>query len=93
MQLIVSGHHIEVTEGLRDHVAAKFEKLQKHIVEYKDKLVYENLQAYIDMMNSSDGSHRLPELKEYLTNLEKLRPTNYKETFKELIDLGLFEDE
>ena len=31
MQLVVSGHHIEVTEGLRDHVAAKFEKLQRHI--------------------------------------------------------------
>ena len=44
------------------------------------------------MMNSSDGSHRLPELKEYLTNLDKLRPTNYKQTFKELIDLGLFDD-
>ena len=29
MQLVVSGHHIEVTEGLRDHVAAKFEKLQR----------------------------------------------------------------
>ena len=28
----------------------------------------------------------------YLTNLDKLRPTNYKQTFKELIDLGLFED-
>jgi putative sigma-54 modulation protein len=31
MQLVVSGHHIEVTDGLRDHVAAKFEKLQRHI--------------------------------------------------------------
>ena len=31
MQLVVSGHHIEVTEGLRDHVADKFEKLQRHI--------------------------------------------------------------
>jgi organic radical activating enzyme len=72
--------------------AAITEKVQNHIVEYQDKLVYENLQAYVDMMNSSDGSHRLPELKEYLTNLDKLRPTNYKQTFKELIDLGLFED-
>lgn len=31
MQLTVSGHHIEITEGLRSHVAAKFEKLQRHI--------------------------------------------------------------
>ena len=31
MQLIVSGHHIEVTDGLRDHVGVKFEKLQRHI--------------------------------------------------------------
>jgi len=31
MQLTVSGHHIEITDGLRAHVAAKFEKLQRHI--------------------------------------------------------------
>ena len=44
------------------------------------------------MMNASDLSHRLPELKEYLTNLDKLRPTDYQETFKEILDIGLFED-
>ena len=45
------------------------------------------------MMNSEDLSHRLPELKEYLINLDELRDTNYKETFKEMLDLGLFKNE
>lgn len=31
MQLTVSGHHIEVTDGLRNHVTDKFQKLQRHI--------------------------------------------------------------
>ncbi len=31
MQLTVSGHHIDVTDGMRTHVDEKFEKLQRHI--------------------------------------------------------------
>ena len=31
MQLTVSGHHIEVTDGLRNHVSDKLQKLQRHI--------------------------------------------------------------
>lgn len=31
MQLTVSGHHIEITDALRDHVSEKFQKLQRHI--------------------------------------------------------------
>ena len=31
MQLTVSGHHIDITEALRNHVAEKFDKLQRHI--------------------------------------------------------------
>lgn len=30
MQLNVSGHHVEVTEPLREYVEAKFERLQRH---------------------------------------------------------------
>jgi putative sigma-54 modulation protein len=30
MQLTVSGHHVEVTEPLRDYVENKFERLQRH---------------------------------------------------------------
>ena len=30
MQLNVSGHHVEVTDPLRDYVEAKFERLQRH---------------------------------------------------------------
>lgn len=30
MQINISGHHIEVTESLRDYVNEKFEKLERH---------------------------------------------------------------
>lgn len=30
MQLNVSGHHVEVTDPLREYVASKFERLQRH---------------------------------------------------------------
>ncbi len=31
MQLTISGHHIDITDGMRTHVDEKFEKLQRHI--------------------------------------------------------------
>ena len=31
MQITVSGHHIEITDALREYVFEKFEKLQRHI--------------------------------------------------------------
>lgn len=30
MQIVISGHHVEVTDALRDYVNAKFERLQRH---------------------------------------------------------------
>ncbi len=30
MQLNVSGHHVEVTDPLREYVSSKFERLQRH---------------------------------------------------------------
>ena len=30
MQVIITGHHLEVTEALRAHIDAKFEKLARH---------------------------------------------------------------
>ncbi len=30
MQLNISGHHVDVTDALRDYVEAKFERLQRH---------------------------------------------------------------
>ena len=30
MQISVTGHHIEVTDSLKDHVESKFEKLERH---------------------------------------------------------------
>lgn len=30
MQIDITGHHVEVTEALRDYVALKFDKLERH---------------------------------------------------------------
>lgn len=30
MQLDVSGHHVEITDSLREYVATKFEKIKRH---------------------------------------------------------------
>ncbi len=30
MQIIVTGHHLEITDALRAHIDAKFEKLARH---------------------------------------------------------------
>ena len=30
MQLNISGHHVEITDALRDYVTSKFEKLERH---------------------------------------------------------------
>ena len=30
MQITISGHHVEVTDPLRDYVNTKFERLQRH---------------------------------------------------------------
>ena len=30
MQITVSGHHVEVTEPMREYVLSKFERLQRH---------------------------------------------------------------
>jgi len=30
MQVIVTGHHLEVTDALKAHIDAKFEKLARH---------------------------------------------------------------
>ncbi|MFT4767965.1 MAG: putative sigma-54 modulation protein [Glaciecola sp.] len=30
MQIVISGHHVEVTDALREYVEAKFERLQRH---------------------------------------------------------------
>jgi putative sigma-54 modulation protein len=30
MQVIITGHHLEVTEALKSHVNSKFEKLARH---------------------------------------------------------------
>jgi putative sigma-54 modulation protein len=31
MNITVSGHHVDVTDAMRQHVAEKFDKLQRHI--------------------------------------------------------------
>jgi pyruvate-formate lyase-activating enzyme len=44
-------------------------------------------QAVLDFMDSEDHSHLLPVFKEYIEKLEKLRKTNFIETFPELSHL------
>ena len=36
MQVIVTGHHLEITEALKAHVDAKFEKLARHFDKVTD---------------------------------------------------------
>lgn len=36
MHLIVTGHHLEITEALKAHVDAKFEKLARHFENVTD---------------------------------------------------------
>lgn len=33
MQITISGHHVDVTDALREYVEAKFERLQRHYSE------------------------------------------------------------
>jgi putative sigma-54 modulation protein len=30
MQITISGHHVEVTDALREYVESKFDRLQRH---------------------------------------------------------------
>jgi putative sigma-54 modulation protein len=30
MQMIISGHHVEVTQALKDYVASRFSKVERH---------------------------------------------------------------
>ena len=30
MQLDITGHHVEITESLRDYVVSKLEKIERH---------------------------------------------------------------
>ena len=32
MQLNVSGHHVEITESMRDYVGVKIEKIARHFI-------------------------------------------------------------
>lgn len=36
MQVIVTGHHLEITEALRAHIDSKFEKLARHFDNVSD---------------------------------------------------------
>ena len=45
------------------------------------------LQGMISFMMSEDWSRRMPEFQEYLTLNDKIRGTNFKETFSDMIEL------
>ena len=36
MQIIITGHHLEITDSLRTHVNSKFEKLARHFDKVTD---------------------------------------------------------
>ena len=41
----------------------------------------------VSFMKSEDWSQRLPEFREYITKLDKLRNTNFRKTFPEMAGL------
>ena len=61
MQLNVSGHHVEVTEPLREYVGSKFERLQRHfdqITNIEVTLIVEKLvQKAEATIHISGGGH------------------------------------
>jgi len=68
-------------------------KLTKYVEANRDKLKADNVYGSLDLMNSEDWTHLLPQTKDYLEKLDELRNLNYKESFKELIKLGFLKDE
>tara|TARA_B110000858_G_scaffold190067_1_gene237544 strand:+ start:5821 stop:7131 length:1311 start_codon:yes stop_codon:yes gene_type:complete len=77
-------------QKVKDAITKKLEPFFNY---YSDTLqFFGGTQGIIETMNSEDLSYRLPELKEYLENLDNIRNLDYKETFKELIHLGLFDE-
>ena len=46
------------------------------------------LQGMINFMMSEDWSRRMPEFQEYITLNDKVRGTNFKETFPEMAELA-----
>jgi hypothetical protein len=44
-------------------------------------------EGVLDFMNSEDKTNLLPNFKNYITKMELIRQTNFKETFPELADL------
>ena len=45
---------------------------------------FDRMTNLINYMNSEDQSQRLPQTKEYIDTLDKIRKTNFRSTFKEL---------
>jgi len=45
------------------------------------------LQGMVKFMNSEDWSNKLPEFKEYIVKMDKIRGTSFKETFPEMASL------
>jgi molybdenum cofactor biosynthesis enzyme MoaA len=80
------------TKILPENIKRKVtEKLTKYVEDNKEKIKGQNVYGSLELMNSEDWSHLLSQTKEYIEKLDEMRDLNYKESFKELVELGLFD--
>ena len=75
----------------KEEVEWKFEQLYEELKIYNEYEKFLNdpygiprLKGLINFMNSDDWSYRLPQLKEFITKLDKIRGTNFNRTFPEM---------
>ena len=79
----------------KEKVTEKFEKfypwLLKHFQDYEDfaeqPYGIQRLKGLCSFMHSEDWSRRMPEFKEYILTLDKIRNTSFTEIFPEMSDL------
>lgn len=55
MQLTLTGHHVDVTEALRNHVTEKFEKLSRHFDQVLDAHVTLTVEK-VKMRNKAEAT-------------------------------------
>lgn len=68
-------------EKLKKEITTKINSWQEKLPTRRDKI-----DAIVQHMNSEDHSHLLPRFKEYIESLDKMRGTNFSETFPELYE-------
>lgn len=53
MQITISGHHVEVSDALRDYVQSKFDRLQRHYSQITQAEVVLNVEKLIQKAEGS----------------------------------------